>query len=242
MTRLAIDELRSARARREPYVGEWLPEPLVRRRGRARPATRRRPTRCRSRSWWCWSACRPSSARRSCCATSSTTPTATIAEIIGTSEANARQIATRARRRSRRAGRATRRHGAARRARERFLAAAEEGDLAGARVLLAEDVELHGDGGGNAPALARPLHGPRRVARTLLAWARAARRFGGATCARWRSTASPARSLDGEGRLPRVALDIADDRVQALRSVVNPDKLGHLGPLIDYAALIKRRS
>ena len=103
---------------------------------------------------------------------------------------------------------------------------------------------LHGDGGGKVPALARPVAGRKRVARTLLAWARAGRRFGGATVRPVVVNGQPgAITLDREGRLINVfALQIADGRVQALSSVVNPDKLGHLGPLADYAALIKGRS
>src|SRR5215203_5026537 len=102
-----------------------------------------------------------------------------IAEIVGTSEQNARQLATRARRHveERRP-----RFEASRERREelatRFFAAAEEGDLAGLEALLAQDVVLHGDGGGKAPALARAVHGRARVVRTLGAWLRAGARFG----------------------------------------------------------------
>ena len=91
-----------------------------------------------------------------------------IAEIVGTSEQNARQLATRARRhvQQRRP-----RFEASRQQREqiatRFFAAAEEGDLQGLRELLAHDVVLHGDGGGKAPAIARALHGRSQVARAL---------------------------------------------------------------------------
>src|ERR671914_90602 len=93
-----------------------------------------------------------------------------IAEIVGTSEQNARQLATRARRHveERRP-----RFEASREQREelatRFFAAAEEGDLEGLEELLAHDVVLHGDGGGKAPALGRALHGRAKVARTLTA-------------------------------------------------------------------------
>jgi RNA polymerase sigma factor (sigma-70 family) len=59
-TRLAIDHLRSARVRRETYPGQWLPEPIVEQ--RRPPITPRPPTRCRWRSWCCWSSCRRSSA------------------------------------------------------------------------------------------------------------------------------------------------------------------------------------
>jgi ketosteroid isomerase-like protein len=157
-----------------------------------------------------------------------------IAGIIGTSEANARQLAARARRHveERRP-----RFEASRQARaelaDRFLAAARDGDLAGLEALLAEDVVLHGDGGGKAPALARPIHGRERVARTLMAWVRAAGRMAGAAVRRADVNGHPGLVLAGpDGRPLAVwAIDVAEGRIQALSSVVNPDKLRHLGPL-----------
>jgi RNA polymerase sigma-70 factor (ECF subfamily) len=125
----------------------------------------------------------------------------------------------------------------------RFLAAVEEGDLGGLEDLLAEDVVLHGDGGGKVPALARPVSGRPRVARTLLAWARAADRIGGATIQPALVNGQPgAISRDAEGRLLNVfALEVAGGRIQGISSVVNPDKLGHLGPVADYTEQLKRR-
>ena len=117
-----------------------------------------------------------------------------IAEIVGTSEQNARQLATRARRHveARRP-----RFEASREQREelatRFFAAAEEGDLEGLEELLAHDVVLHGDGGGKAPALKRALHGRARVARTLIAGLRAATRIGGITSRRSRDASKRGR-------------------------------------------------
>ena len=105
---------------------------------------------------------------------------AEIAAIVGKSEDNVRQLATR-----------TRRHVEQRRPRfqttreqrdelaRRFFQAAEQGELAGLEALLASDVELTGDGGGKAPALARSLHGRDRVARTLINWVRLAARLPG---------------------------------------------------------------
>src|ERR671920_517096 len=97
-----------------------------------------------------------------------------IAEIVGTSEQNARQLATRARRHveERRP-----RFEASREQRDelatRFFAAAEEGDLEGLEELLAHDVVVRSDGGGKAPALARAIHGRTKAARTLIAGLRA---------------------------------------------------------------------
>ena len=156
-----------------------------------------------------------------------------IAAIVGTSEANARQLPARARR-----------HVEERRPRyepsqevrdelaRRFLAAAREGDLAGLEELLAEDVVLHGDGGGKVPALARAIHGRERVARTLVAWVTAGRRIGGLSLRPEVVNGQPgAVVVDAEGRPLAVwSLDVADGRIRAVRSVVNPDKLRHLSP------------
>jgi hypothetical protein len=103
---------------------------------------------------------------------------------------------------------------------------------------------LHGDGGGKAPALARALHGRSRVARTLLAWGKAAARFGGVQMSLVEVNGQPGAVVrDPDGLLLNVmALEIAEGRIQAVSSVVNPDKLRHLGPLADIQALLGRRS
>jgi RNA polymerase sigma-70 factor (ECF subfamily) len=125
----------------------------------------------------------------------------------------------------------------------RFFAAAEEGDLEGLEELLAHDVVLRGDGGGKAPALARALHGRARVARTLIAWLRTATRFG-VTLRREEVNGQPgALFFDREGRLVSVmSLDVAEGQIQGVSGIVNPDKLGHLGPLADLDALLRERS
>jgi RNA polymerase sigma-70 factor (ECF subfamily) len=125
----------------------------------------------------------------------------------------------------------------------RFFAAAEEGDLEGLEELLAHDVVLRGDGGGKAPALKRALHGRARVARTLVAGLRALARMG-LIVRREQVNGQPgALFLDREGRLIGVlTLDVTEGQIQGVSSVVNPDKLRHLGPLADLAALRRRRS
>jgi ketosteroid isomerase-like protein len=166
-----------------------------------------------------------------------------IAEIVGTSEQNARQLATRARRHveERRprfeASRAQREELAT-----RFFAAVEEGDLEGLEELLAHDVVLRGDGGGKAPALARALHGRARVARQLAAGMRALARFR-VTWRREDVNGQPgALFFDREGGLIGVmSLDIAEGQIQGVSSIVNPDKLQHLGPLADLNALMHER-
>jgi hypothetical protein len=167
-----------------------------------------------------------------------------IAEIVGTSKQNARQLATRARRHveERRP-----RFGASREQREelatRFFAAAEEGDLQGLEELLAHDVVLRGDGGGKAPALKRAVHGRARAARRLIAVLRAGTRLG-LTSRREELNGQPgALFFDREGRLVKVMiLDVAEGQIQSVSSIVNPDKLRHLGPVADVGALLRERS
>jgi RNA polymerase sigma-70 factor (ECF subfamily) len=240
-TRLAIDELRSARARREVYVGEWLPEPLLTDAGEG-PEQRAEVADSLSLALLVVLE-RLTPEQRAAFLLHDVFDYGypELAEILGVREDNARQLASRARRlvgerRPRFEPSAAQRQALA----SRFFAAVESGDLAGLEALLAADVELHGDGGGKVPALARPVRGRKRVARTLLAWARAASRIEGARIERVEVNGQPgARSLDSRGRLINVfALDVADGQVRALRSIVNPDKLGHLGPVADLRGLL----
>jgi RNA polymerase sigma-70 factor (TIGR02957 family) len=241
--RLAIDELRSARARRERYVGEWLPEPLVADAGDD-PADRAELAESLSLAFLVvLETLSPEQRAALLLHDVFDYGFREVAAVLGTSEANARQLAARARR-----------HVEARRPRfepsaqererlaGRFFAAARDGDLAGLEAVLADDVALHGDGGGRAPALARALHGRARVARTLRAWARQGIERAGATIRPAQVNGQPgAVSFDREGRVISVmALDVAGGRVQAVRSIVNPDKLRHLGPVADLAALMDR--
>ena len=167
------------------------------------------------------------------------------AEIIGTSEQNARQLVTRARRH---VAERRPRFGASREQQEqlatRFFAAAEEGDLEALEELLAHDVVLHGDGGGKAPAIARAIHGRGRVARMLAAGLRTVHRAGGLTLRREEVNGQPgALFFDCEGRVAGVMiLDVADGQIQGVSSIVNPDKLSHLGPVADLPALLRELS
>ena len=243
-TRLAIDELRSARARRESYVGEWLPEPVV-----TDPAEdpERRAELADSLSLAFLVVLESLSPEQRAAFLLHDVfdyDYGEVAAIVGTSEQNARQLAARARRhvRSRRP-----RFEASRERRDelarRFFAAAEDGDLAALEELLAEDVTLHGDGGGKVPALARALQGRTRVARTLLAWMRQGARMGGTSIRRVEVNGQPGallRAPDG-GLVGVMVLEIADGRVHALHSVVNPDKLRHLGPVADLGELLGGR-
>ena len=242
-TRLAIDQLRSARARRERYTGEWLPEPLVTDEA-GDPARRAEMADSLSLAFLVLlESLSPEQRAVLLLHDVFDYGYDEIAQIVGKSEDNTRQLASRARR-----------HVAERRPRfetsqeqrealaERFFAAARDGDLAGLETLLAHDVELHGDGGGKVPALARPIRGRSRVARTLLAWIRQGARIAGASIRRVEVNGQPgALLLDGEGALIGVwALEIADGEIKSMRSIVNPDKLQHLGTVADVRSLLAR--
>jgi RNA polymerase sigma-70 factor (ECF subfamily) len=165
-----------------------------------------------------------------------------IAQIVGKTEDNVRQLATRARRHvvERRPRFETTREQRDELAR-RFFAAAEHGDLAELEALLAHDVVLTGDGGGKAPALARSLRGHDRVVRAVINWFRLAGRVPGVSMRRVEVNGAPgAVILDAQQRLIAVmALDIVGDQITSISSVVNPDKLAHLGPVGDLASLLR---
>ena len=126
----------------------------------------------------------------------------------------------------------------------RFLAAARDGDLAGLEELLARDVVLTGDGGGRVPALARALYGSDRVARTLVNWLKLRARVPGGSVRFAHVNGSPGALLrDGEERLIAVwAIDESEGKIARINSIVNPDKLRHLGPVTDFQTLLRTRS
>jgi RNA polymerase sigma factor (sigma-70 family) len=233
--RLAIDELRSARARRETYVGEWLPEPLV---GAAPddPAGQAQMADSLSVAFLVLlESLTPEQRAAFLLRDVFDYGYGEIAEIIGSSEDNARQLASRARRqvaerRPRFAASPDARDELAR----RFFAAAQEG-------LLADDVVLRGDGGGKVPALARSLHGRRRVARTLVNWSRLGARMAGVAIRPAEVNGQPGAlfvTADG-GVFAVMALEIEGDRVRSVSSVVNPDKLAHVGRVGDMREIFR---
>src|SRR5215207_4976579 len=243
VSRLSLDQLRSARVRRETYVGEWLPEPLVAS-ADDDPARKAEIADSLSLAFLVLlESLSPEQRAAFLLREGFDEPYDRIAEIVGTSEQNARQLAARARRHveERRP-----RFEASREQREqlatRFFAAAEEGDLHALEELLAHDVMLRGDGGGKAPAVKRAIHGRARVARTLIGGLRAASRLG-ITTRREEVNGQPgALFVDREGRLIAVmSLDVAEGQIQSVSSIDNPDKLRHLGPLADLGALLRER-
>ncbi|HET6920887.1 MAG TPA: RNA polymerase sigma-70 factor [Jiangellaceae bacterium] len=233
-TRLAIDHLRSARARREAYVGSWLPEPLLTTGDESDPAVRAEVTDTLSMAFLVL------------LETLSPVERAVfllrdvfgydfdeIAPIVDKSEQNCRQILVRARarvveRRPRFESSRSQRDELAR----RFFAASADGDLAALERMLAADVAFYGDGGGKAPAVRRPVRGRTQVARFVLGLVRQAASLGVRLQPTEVNGQPGALSFDRKGRLVSVlSLDIADGQVWALRNVLNPDKLGHLAML-----------
>ena len=238
-TRLAIDELRSARARREQYVGEWLPEPIITD-GDDDPARHAETADSLSLAMLVLlESLSPEQRAVLLLHDVFDYGYPEIAAIIGNSEGNVRQLATRARR-----------HVAKRRPRfqttreqrdelaRRFFQAAEQGDLSGLEALLGHDVELTGDGGGKIPALARTLRGRSRVARTLIDWTRLAARTPGRSLRPVEvNGGAGALYLDAQQRLIAVvALEIAGGQITSIHAIVNPDKLTHLGPVGDFGS------
>ncbi|MFF8727459.1 RNA polymerase sigma-70 factor [Streptomyces sp. NPDC015171] len=239
VTRLSIDVLRSARVRREEYVGPWFPEPLL-----ADPYED--PARSAELADSVSTAAlllleRLSPLERAVFVLREVFDFGfpEIASAVGRSEPACRQLAVRARRHMTEgrprfeADRTARAELAA-----RFFGALREGDVGGLRELLAADVSMVGDSGGKAPRLARAVLGAGNVSRLL---ATVFPRLAGldVTCEPHDVNGEPGAVFrDRDGRLLHtMALDVLDGRIQTIRLVVNPDKLGHLGPVGDAWAV-----
>jgi RNA polymerase sigma-70 factor (ECF subfamily) len=242
VTRLCIDELRSARNQREVYVGEWLPEPLVN--STDQIGERFELSESLSMAFLVLlESLSPEQRAALLLRDVFDYDYAMIARIIGKSEAACRQLVVRARSRVLEGRpRFDVAPGQRELLAERFFAAIDAGDLAGLEALLAEDVSLHGDGGGKVPALARPLFGRSAVARALLSWARVGRQAGGYTIRRAIVNAqSGALIATHDGAVVAAwVLDTTDEHITAIRSVVNPDKLRHIPGSGDFGAFITR--
>ena len=238
VTRLSIDHLRSARVRREQYVGEWLPEPLQ---------TEETPDAAETAD---------SLSMAFLVLLESLTPVERavfllrevfdygydeIARVVERSEDNCRQLYVRARRHID-DGRP--RFEASRQQRDelaqRFLAAAQQGDTQALVELLAADVVVYGDGGGKAPSW-KPVYGRDRVAKLMAGTFTQALDLG-ATVQLTQLNAQPGLMfVDDEGRVAAVmSLEIADGVIQTIRGVTNPDKLSHLGEVADIRAILRR--
>jgi RNA polymerase sigma-70 factor, ECF subfamily len=244
-TRLAIDHLQSARVRKESYIGEWLPEPLLTDDNAADAARHAEDADSLSMAFLLLLE-RLSPVERAVFLLHDVFDYGfdEVAEIIGKSAANCRQLAVRARRH---VDEHKPRFEASRQQRERlaarFFDAIEEGDMDGLIELLAADVVVVGDNGGTSPSWPRPIFGRNRVAPLLLGLGRHARDMG-VSVRRVEINGQPgAMFLDASERLMYVVtIDIADGVVQTVRSVINPDKLHHLGPLADVRRMLHERA
>ena len=241
-TRLAINELRSARARREHYVGEWLPEPIVTD-SQDDPAIHAEMADSLSLAMLVLlESLSPEQRAVLLLHDVFDYDHAQIAQIIGKSPDNVRQLATRARRHvdQRRPRFQTSREQRDELAR-RFYAAAERGDLSGLEMLLAQDVVLTGDGGGKAPALTQPLSGRSDVARAVAGFVGRLVAIPGVSLRLVEINGGPgALFLDPSERLLGVsALEVVDGEITSIRGIVNPEKLAHLGPTANIGTLLR---
>ncbi|MCL2551034.1 MAG: RNA polymerase sigma-70 factor [Actinomycetia bacterium] len=243
-TRLSIDHLRSARHNREVYVGPWMPEPLL---SRPEDDVEGQVERYESLSlafMVLLESLSPVERAVFLLREVFQYDYAEVAAVVGKSEVNCRQILRRAR--NHLASRAPR-FEVSREQRDRvagmFFAAVDGGDLDALVDLLTEDAVLYGDGGGVGPSMPRPIHGRTRVVRLMGVVSDLIRRFGLRVQPAVVNGQPGAAVRDAEGRLLNVlALDIVDGRVQTVRSIINPDKLHHLGPLLDARLLMPARA
>lgn len=242
-TRLSIDYLRSARVRRERYFGSWLPEPLV---GDALPDAAAHAETADSLSMAflvLLETLTPVERAAFLLREVFSYEYAEIAEIVGRTEVNCRQLVSRARahvdqRRPRFEASRKQRDALA----SRFFAACEDGDLPSLIDLLAADAVFTGDGGGKVPpgaAISQPVFGREGVARLMVSFVR---RLRGLHLSPTQVNGQPgALLLDPSGRLIAVlSVDIADGAIQGVRSIINPEKLGHLGPIADLELLAEQ--
>jgi RNA polymerase sigma-70 factor, ECF subfamily len=242
VTRLGIDELRSARSRRETYVGQWLPEPLPTDERDDDPASQAERSDTLSMAFLL-ALERLTPVERAVFLLHDVFDYAydEIAPIVERTPANCRQLGVRARR-SIEAGRPRfdppqeRRRELA----DAFFNALEGGDVDGLVTVLAGDVTVYGDGGGKTPQWTYPIAGRDRVVRLLAGVGRQLPHYGLHLERRELNGAPGALVVDAEGRITNVfVLELDADGVHAVRSVINPDKLGHLGPVADVGALLR---
>jgi RNA polymerase sigma-70 factor, ECF subfamily len=234
-TRVAIDVLRSARLRRETYVGSWLPEPLV---SEADAAAAVEIDETVSLAFLL-ALERLSPDERAVLVLREAFDYRfdEIGEIIGKDATNCRQILSRARRRVAEDRPRFDPDPAERDAlAQRFLQAARDGDMDGLVALLAPDAVLVGDGGGKARAIPAPLVGAPQVARAIATFYRMGVDWGLEVQAVHVNGSPGLRSVTPDGRLVNIAgLDVEGGRIVRIHSIVNPDKLDHLGPVSDVA-------
>jgi RNA polymerase sigma-70 factor (ECF subfamily) len=234
-TRLAIDRLRSARARRETYVGPWLPEPLVADAAAPDPADVVAEAEQLSLAFLTTLE-RLNPVERAVLLLRDVFDLdyGDIADVVEKSPANVRQIATRARAHVGDAGRHAGDHDPAedQRLLEAFMEAVATGDLERLTGMLAADAILYSDGGGVVTAARKPIYTGPKVARFFIGVARKAPPDFSAAWAR--VNGEPGIVFDTpQGVLNVMAFEIRDGLVTAVRVVANPQKLGYAARGID---------
>jgi len=235
-TRLAIDHLRSARVRRESYVGTWLPEPLVGDVGHAPgPAELAETSDSLSMAFLVLlESLSPPERAVFLLREVFGYEYPEIAEVTGKTEAACRQIFARARRRieeGRPRFETSRAEGEE--LTSLFLAAARGGDMSSLFERLAPDVLFYGDSGGLGEiTFIEPVAGRDRVAELVRVQMTRTIQLGADLRAAWVNGQPGLVASDSDGGLIAViALDVLDGQVQAIRTVANPEKLRHLGPV-----------
>lgn len=234
VTRLCLDRLRQSRRARESYVGPWLPEPLA---GEAVNQGESDEELADDVSVALMLALeRLSPLERAAFLLHDVFELdfREVASTLNRSTTACRQLASRARARVQ-AGRprfavpAEQRDQVA----DAFFGAARSGDTERLRTLLAEGVVFHGDGGGRKAAALKPIPGTERVARFFWAIARRVSWAGPLWSERLQINGMPGRlSVERDGTLQTMTLEIVDGRIEAIYVVRNPDKLSHLIPRV----------
>lgn len=224
VTRLCLDQLKSARHRRETYIGPWLPDPLVE---EAPEEDVTLPLMLALE--------RLSPLERAAFLLHDVFGVAfeEIAATLDRDAAACRQLAARARahvREARPRFRVEQQHGLE--IAEAFFAASRSGDMTALGAMLADDVSVHSDGGGKRAAAVRLVLGFRHVMKLHKSLAVLFRKYGSRLLRTGFVNGLPGFvTLEADGEIQTTALDIADGRVVAIYITRNPDKLRHLSAL-----------
>ena len=238
-TRLAIDHLRSARVQRETYYGPWLPEPLLTSPEPDGAAIVEQADSLTFTFLVLLERLSPLERAVFLLREVFEYDYDEIAAIVEKSEANCRQIFSRARKHVD-AGKPRFEVSGERQAQlaGRFLAAVQDGEVQQLVSFLAEDAVFYGDGGGKGRGLPKPVMGAENIARLLVGFFEGYRSIDARLQPVQINGQPGLLAFDSEGRLINVlAFDVNGDALQNVRSVINPDKLGHLGFPLSPVAL-----